>query len=87
MGVPVISLPGETFAGRHLMSHLSSVGLTETIARDREDYIARATSLAGDLPRLARLRAELRGRMAASPLCDGRRFAGELLRILKEIHQ
>ena len=83
MGVPVVSLPGETFASRHSMSHLVSVGLTETIARDREDYIELAASLAGDLPRLGRLRAELRGRVAASPLCDGRRFAGELLRILR----
>ena len=85
MGVPVISLPGETFASRHSMSHLANAGLTETIARDREDYLDLAASLAGDWPRLARLRAELRGRMAASPLCDKKRFARELMRILHAI--
>ncbi len=53
MGVPVITCPGETFAGRHSFSHLSNVGLTETIARDFDDYVELAVSLAGDLPRLA----------------------------------
>ena len=33
MGVPVVTCPGETFASRHSLSHLSNVGLTETIAQ------------------------------------------------------
>ena len=78
MGVPVITCPGETFASRDSFSHLSSVGLTETIARDLDEYVELAVSLAGDLPRLAALRAGLRQRMAASPLCDGKRFASNL---------
>ncbi len=39
MGVPVVTCPGETFASRHSLSHLSNVGLTETIARDFEEYV------------------------------------------------
>ena len=78
MGVPVVTCPGETFASRHSLSHLSNVGLTETIARDLDEYVELAVSLAGDLPRLAALRAGLRQRMAASPLCDGKRFAAHL---------
>ena len=77
MGVPVVTCPGETFASRHSLSHLSNVGLTETIARDLDEYVELAVSLAGDLPRLAALRAGLRERMAASPLCDGKRFASQ----------
>jgi predicted O-linked N-acetylglucosamine transferase (SPINDLY family) len=46
MGVPVITCPGETFASRHSLSHLSNVGLTETIARDLDDYVDVAVSLA-----------------------------------------
>ena len=78
MGVPVVTCPGETFAGRHSLSHLANVGLTETVAGDAREYVALAVRLAGDLPHLAALRAGLRERMARSPLCDGARFAGHL---------
>jgi predicted O-linked N-acetylglucosamine transferase (SPINDLY family) len=83
MGAPVITLPGETFASRHSLSHLSGVGLTEMVACDQGDYVGLAVALAQDLPRLAALRAGLRPRMAASPLCDGPRFATNLLALLR----
>jgi predicted O-linked N-acetylglucosamine transferase (SPINDLY family) len=83
MGAPVITCPGETFASRHSLSHLSVVGLTETIARDRDEYVELAVSLASDLERLAVLRAGLRDRVANSPLCDGRRFARNLMQVLR----
>jgi predicted O-linked N-acetylglucosamine transferase (SPINDLY family) len=82
MGVPVVTCPGETFASRHSLSHLSNVGLRETIAGDLDAYVEIAVALAGDLPRLAALRAGLRAQMADAPLCDGRRFAGNLMRLL-----
>jgi protein O-GlcNAc transferase len=75
MGVPVVTLPGRSFAGRHALSHLSNVGLTETIARDAGDYVAIVHRLGAERARLARIRSELRQRVAASPLCDGPRFA------------
>ena len=84
MGVPVITCPGETFASRHGLSHLASVGLQELVAGDHADYVWRAVELAEDLPRLAALRASLRERMAASPLCDGKRFAEDLMAVLRE---
>jgi predicted O-linked N-acetylglucosamine transferase (SPINDLY family) len=83
MGVPVLTCPGETFASRHALSHLSTVGLAETIARDRDEYVKLAMALAGDLPRLAGLRARLRTQMSASPLCDGPRFARNLMLLLR----
>jgi predicted O-linked N-acetylglucosamine transferase (SPINDLY family) len=85
MGVPVVTCPGETFASRHSLSHLSNVGLKETIARDLDEYVALAVSLAEDLPRLAALRAGLRERMARSPLCDGKRFAANLAELLRRV--
>jgi len=85
MGVPVITCPGATFAGRHSLSHLSNIGLTDTIARDLGQYVELAVSLAADGPRLASLRAGLRQRMAASPLCDGKRFAANLTATLRKL--
>ncbi len=75
MGVPVITLPGATFAGRQALSHLSVIGLTELVARDVTAYVKLAVTLAEDPARLAALRAGLRERVAASPLCDGPGFA------------
>ena len=75
MGVPVVTLGGPTFAGRHSMTHLTQAGLPELIADGPEGYVRIAAGLVADGGRLAGLRAGLRQRLAASPLCDGRRFA------------
>lgn len=83
MGVPVVTLPGETFASRHALTHLSNVGLEGTIARDIDHYIELAVALAADLPALAALRASLRERMAASPICDGERFARDFMNLMR----
>jgi predicted O-linked N-acetylglucosamine transferase (SPINDLY family) len=85
MGVPVVTCPGETFASRHSLTHLSNVGLTRTIAGSLEEYVTLAVSLADDLPGLATLRAGLRERVASSPVCDGKRFAENLLRLLRGV--
>jgi predicted O-linked N-acetylglucosamine transferase (SPINDLY family) len=87
MGVPVVTCPGETFASRHSLSHLSNVGLTETIALNFDDYVNIAVSLATDLPRLAALRSGLRSRVASSPLCDGMRYAQDLMHTLRAVWQ
>jgi predicted O-linked N-acetylglucosamine transferase (SPINDLY family) len=84
MGVPVVTWPGETFASRHSFCHLSNIGLTDTIGHSMDEYVERAVALASDLPRLAALRTGLRPQMAASPLCDGPRFAGHLVALLRE---
>ncbi|MBM3599933.1 MAG: tetratricopeptide repeat protein [Alphaproteobacteria bacterium] len=75
MGVPVVTLPGATAVQRYGLSILSVIGLSEGIARDEPDYLARTVAFATDLGALARLRADLRGRMERSALCDGALFA------------
>lgn len=78
MGVPVVTLSGETFAGRHSTSHLANIGLPELIAATPDEYVAIAAGLADDRDRLAGLRASLRDRLAASPICDARRYTRNL---------
>jgi protein O-GlcNAc transferase len=78
MGVPVVTLTGNTFAGRHSTSHLSNVGLPELITTTPEAYVALALALAQDPKRLATLRQGLRERMATSPLCDAKGYTRAL---------
>lgn len=83
-GVPVLTLPGATFAGRHSMSYLRAVGLDEMVASDPSDYVRRAVDVVSSPSPLAELRAAMRARMEASALLDGAAFAAELLRRLGE---
>jgi predicted O-linked N-acetylglucosamine transferase (SPINDLY family) len=75
MGVPVVSLAGQTAVGRGGLSILTNVGLPDLAARDAGHYVQVAAELAQDLPRLSDLRATLRERMRNSPLMDAPRFA------------
>lgn len=72
MGVPVITLVGERLAGRLGLAVLERVGLPDLAARRPEEFGTIAAMLAADRPRLTALRHDLRRRMQASPLCDGR---------------
>lgn len=78
MGVPVITLPGERPASRSAASILASLGLDDWIARDAEDYIARARRFSADTTVVRDLRRSLRGRMKASPLTDEAAFTRQL---------
>jgi len=74
MGVPTITLLGKTVVGREGYSQLCNLRLEDLVARTNEEFVAIATKLTNDLPRLTELRATLRQRMLASPLMDAKRF-------------
>ena len=78
MGVPVITLSGETMVGRQTASMLTVMGHNELIATSREQYVQLAVSLAGETDQLATFRKTLRADMAGSPLCDAVGFTGDL---------
>ena len=75
MGVPVISLAGETFMSRLAGSILHHAGLGDLAVDTPEAYVACARDLAGDPARLKTLRSTLRERVATSPLCDAPTYA------------
>jgi protein O-GlcNAc transferase len=75
MGVPVITLIGQTVVGRAGLSQLSNIGLAELAAATPEDFVHTAVDLAGDRPKLGALRSGLRERLRQSPLMDAEGFA------------
>jgi protein O-GlcNAc transferase len=75
MGVPTLTLAGDSLLARQGASLLTAAGLEEWVATSKEEYIAKAIALASDLPMLATLRAGLRQQVLASPLFDAPRFA------------
>ena len=85
MGVPVIVLEGETHAGRVGFSILKHVGLEDCLASSKDDYVRRATKLAGDAGQLNALRMVIRQRMSSSMLCQPVGFVSELERQYRKI--
>lgn len=78
MGVPFITLLGNTFAARVGASILENIGLPEFIAESTNAYIEIAKRNAADVNKLRVLRSQLRERMQGSPLVDASRFTRNL---------
>ena len=87
MGVPVVTLPGPTFAGRHSATHLVNAGMPELVVNSWEEYQERVSELASDLDSLSTIRQHLRDVLLQSPVCDGPRFAKHLTVALRAIWQ
>ncbi|WP_372521520.1 tetratricopeptide repeat protein [Sulfuricaulis sp.] len=87
MGVPVITLAGTTHVARVGVSQLSSIGMTELIARTPDDYVAIATRLAHDLNTLEKIRKELRAKMSVSPLVNAPVFTRNLEQAYRAMYE
>ncbi|CCE11238.1 Tetratricopeptide TPR_2 repeat protein [Bradyrhizobium sp. STM 3843] len=85
MGVPTVTLVGDTFAGRHSAAHLTAAGLGQFCTGSIDGYVALAVDWTRRRGELAELRSSLRGRLEASPLCDAPRFADHLSRALMQL--
>lgn len=72
MGLPMITLAGETPACRLGLGLLANLGLTDLVASTPEQYVGIASALAANLDRLRDLRSNLRERMRCSVLMDER---------------
>lgn len=78
MGVPVLSLDGDRLVSRQGVGLMMNACLADWVARDADDYVAKAVAHAANVPALAALRAGLRQQVLASPVFDGERFAQHL---------
>ena len=75
MGVPLLSLAGDSLISRQGVGILMNAGLPDWIAKNEEDYLAKAIFFASDTDKLASLRAGLRKQVLTSPLFDAPCFA------------
>lgn len=78
MGVPVVTLVGDTILGRFSHSHLMRIGFPELVADTADRFVDIAASLAGDLSELRRYRTALRPAVHASSLFDAPSHVAEL---------
>ncbi|SAL03387.1 tetratricopeptide repeat protein [Caballeronia ptereochthonis] len=85
MGVPVVTIVGNSPQSRAGYSLLSNLGLGELAASSGARFVDTAVSLATDLPHLGELRAGLRNRMVNSPLMNGKRFARSMEQAFRKI--
>ena len=87
MGVPVVTLPGPTFAGRHSATHLVNAGMPELVVNSWDEYRKRVIELASDLNSLSTIRTHLRDVLLQSPVCDGPRFGKHFTTAMRAIWQ
>jgi len=77
-GLPVLTLAGQSFAGRIGASLLTAVGLPDLITTTRDAYEDLAVALASDPLRLRQIRTKLRDSLQGSPLFETERFTRNL---------
>lgn len=75
MGVPTITLTGETLLARQGGSLLHCLGLDDWVATTEDEYLDMALAHARELAPLGELRTRLRSSVLSSPLFDAVRFS------------
>jgi protein O-GlcNAc transferase len=86
-GLPVLTQAGRAFAGRVAASLLVTLGLPELVTDSPAAQEAAAIALAHDPQRLAALRARLAAALPTAPLFDTPRYARNLERTLRGMHE
>ena len=75
MGVPTVSLIGDTSLSRYGLSVLTHAGRPEWVAADEDAYVEIALGLIADPAALADQRKDMRAALKSTPLFDGPAFA------------
>jgi len=83
MGVPVITMQGNYFLSHLGESIAHNTDLSDWIAVDEEDYVAKAIAFSTDLEGLKKLRSRLRAQVLSRPLFDTERFANHFKNALR----
>jgi predicted O-linked N-acetylglucosamine transferase (SPINDLY family) len=74
MGVPFVSLEGNTVRGRMGLTLANNLGYPEWVCKNKEDYVKQAAQMVKDIKQLNELRLSLRKKMEKSALMDAQIF-------------
>ena len=85
MGVPVITLCGDHYAGRMSTAVLQGAGLSEWIAHSEAEYLALAQQAAERLSAIRASRNQLRAHLQSSPLGDATDLGDQLWSCLEQL--
>jgi predicted O-linked N-acetylglucosamine transferase (SPINDLY family) len=86
-GVPVLTVPGATFASRVAASLVNACGLPDLACASADDYVRMAIGLALEPALLAGLKAHLDTHRLALPLFDSARFTRDFEALLVRMHE
>jgi predicted O-linked N-acetylglucosamine transferase (SPINDLY family) len=86
-GVPVLTVPGETFASRVAASLVAACGLGDLACASADDYVDLATALANEPQTLSGIKAHLEVNRRGLPLFDAERLARDMDALLTRMHE
>jgi predicted O-linked N-acetylglucosamine transferase (SPINDLY family) len=84
-GVPVVTVPGPTFASRVAASLLRACRLDELVCASPDDYVDTVVALSQDLPRLRAMQQRLDEERTTLPLFDSDRYARDFDDLLERM--
>ena len=87
MGVPVLTMKGHNFNSRCGESININLQMENFIAKDKDEYFKKATSLRDKAEYLNKIRYTLRKKALTSPLFDGESFTKDFTEILKKVYE
>jgi protein O-GlcNAc transferase len=87
IGLPILTTPGATFAGRVAASLIAAAGVPELIAPSLEAYEAQALTLAREPEALAAIKAKLAANRESCALFDTARIARHLEAAFTRMHE
>lgn len=85
MGVPVLTLAGDSLVSRQGVGILMNIGMEDWIAHTKDEYITKSATFASDVDKLSVLRSKLRSQLLRSPLFDAQSFAQNFERAIWEM--
>ena len=85
MGVPVLTIIGNSFTSRYGYSINKNLNLDDFIAKDNNDFLDKASKITSNIDELSRLRSNLRSIALKSPLFDTNKFNNDFLNLIRQI--